>query len=179
LIAIGLSLLIVPSIALAADSYFVRPGILPDSAIYFLDRFSEEVRYFFTFGKVNKADYKIRQAEERLAELKIVYEKGVREKTEELLTDYKNEITAAQNLYEQVKVTTVEKAIELQDETETTIIMHESGVQEYLQSVPEQLDSAVTITVGVTSIGFDNLLQHLREKRQQIEAKKADLGIID
>jgi hypothetical protein len=171
--------LLMPLVSLAASQeFFVKPGLLPDSSLYVLDVWSEELRYFFTFGKVNKAEYKIRVAEERLSELKALYEKGVSDYTEYLLNKYQEEILQAQELYAQVKLNSAEKVEELQNYTEDQILLNQSQVNSFLvQTVPDKYDNLVDSTVGGVVSGFQGLLNHLDEKNKQIQEKKKNLGV--
>ncbi len=171
-------LLFLPMAIKAADNFFVRPGLLPDSALYFLDGWSEEVRYFFTFGKINKANYRVHQAQERLSELRALYEKDVSDYTNYLLGKYQEEILAAQVLYGEMKIDTIEKLQEMQSYTEDQILTNQSDVNDYLvNTVPEKYNETVETTIGSVDFGFQKLLEHLANKKQQIEQKKKDLGV--
>ena len=53
-------------------------GLTPESPFYFLDKFGEALRSFFTFNPEGKAHLQITFAAERIAEIKVVLEtKGV------------------------------------------------------------------------------------------------------
>lgn len=55
-----------------------NPGITPESSFYFLDKFGEALREFFTFNPEGRARLQIKFAAERVAEIKIILEtKGV------------------------------------------------------------------------------------------------------
>lgn len=49
-------------------------GLTPESSFYFLDRFSEGLRQFFTFNPEGKARLQITFAAERIAEIKVILE---------------------------------------------------------------------------------------------------------
>lgn len=55
-----------------ADS--VTAGTAPDSALYQLDIMAEEVRIFFIFDPLKKADARLEQSDERLAEVNVMLE---------------------------------------------------------------------------------------------------------
>jgi len=58
-----------------------KAGLTPESPFYFLDRWSEALREFFTFNPEGKARLQITFAAERVAEIKIILEtKGVEAK---------------------------------------------------------------------------------------------------
>lgn len=51
-------------------------GLTPESSFYFLDRLGENLRQFFTFNPEAKAKLQIEFAGERIAEIKVIVEKG-------------------------------------------------------------------------------------------------------
>src|SRR3990167_9395945 len=56
-------------------------GLTPESNFYFLDKFGEALREFFTFNPEGKAHLQITFASERIAEIKVILEtKGVEAK---------------------------------------------------------------------------------------------------
>ncbi|TSC66403.1 MAG: hypothetical protein G01um101477_105 [Candidatus Doudnabacteria bacterium Gr01-1014_77] len=63
--------------AFAQDAQVTLPsaGLTPSSPFYFLDRFGENLRQFFTFNRETKAKLQIEFAGERIAEIKIMVEK--------------------------------------------------------------------------------------------------------
>lgn len=69
--------------ALAQNQQTALPsaGLTPESTFYFLDRFGEALREFFTFNPEGKARLQITFAAERVAEIKVILEtKGVEAK---------------------------------------------------------------------------------------------------
>lgn len=58
-----------------AEFRLPKPGILPDSPLYFLDRLGEFLQEFFTFSSEAKARLEITFAAERIAEIKVLLEK--------------------------------------------------------------------------------------------------------
>ncbi|MHB8870992.1 MAG: DUF5667 domain-containing protein [Candidatus Doudnabacteria bacterium] len=63
--------------AFAQDTQVTLPsaGLTPSSPFYFLDRFGENIRQFFTFNREAKAKLQIEFAGERIAEIKVMVEK--------------------------------------------------------------------------------------------------------
>src|SRR3989338_1918963 len=61
-----------------AQTELPGPGITPESNFYFLDKFGEALREFFTFNSEAKARLQVTFAGERIAEIKLILEnKGV------------------------------------------------------------------------------------------------------
>lgn len=59
----------------AEDLEITEPTLLPDSPFYFFKNWGREIRAFFTFNKVNKANLRARYASEKLLELRKLTEK--------------------------------------------------------------------------------------------------------
>ena len=75
---------------LAQETELPDPGMTPDSPFYFLEIIAEEIGTFFTFGDLKKAERHAALAEERLAEVQAVIEKGKSELAEKNLEIYEN-----------------------------------------------------------------------------------------
>ena len=80
----------------AQTNKLIEPGVLPDNPIYFLERMGENIRTFFTFGQAKTERY-VKLAEERLAEVKNLSEKGKLDKVEETIKEYEKNIDKALN----------------------------------------------------------------------------------
>ena len=79
----AISLLFVPALVFAQSPQVALPsaGLTPESNFYFLDKFGEALREFFTFNPEGKAHLQITFASERIAEIKVILEtKGVEAK---------------------------------------------------------------------------------------------------
>ena len=64
------------AVSLAQDTELPDAGLTPDSPFYFLERISEGIGTFFTFGSLKKAERYAKLATERIAEVQAVIEKG-------------------------------------------------------------------------------------------------------
>lgn len=70
-----ISLLFLPILVFAQNQAVLpNAGLTPESPFYFLDRFGEALREFFTFNPEGKARLQITFAAERIAEIKIILE---------------------------------------------------------------------------------------------------------
>ncbi len=63
-------------VVLAQETQLPDPGLTPDSPFYFFDTLGEKIGMFFTFGTEKKAEKTMKYAEEKLAEAKVMAEKG-------------------------------------------------------------------------------------------------------
>ena len=74
-------LLLIPFMVFAQNEPLPNAGLTPDSSFYFLDKFGESLRSFFTFSKAGKARLQVIFASERIAEIRVILEdKGVEAK---------------------------------------------------------------------------------------------------
>lgn len=77
-ITVAVSLFVLTGSIVSAQNGQITPpsaGLTPDSPFYFLDRLSENIRQFFTFGAEAKAKLQIEFAGERVSEIKVIVEK--------------------------------------------------------------------------------------------------------
>lgn len=77
--SIFISMLLVPVLVFAQNQTpLPSAGLTPESPFYFLDKFGEVLRTFFTFNPDGKAHLQITFAAERIAEIKVILEtKGI------------------------------------------------------------------------------------------------------
>jgi hypothetical protein len=76
----------------AANQEIVKPGILPDSHFYFLERASESVKTFFVFDKDKKAERWLKLANERAAEAEALFQNGKVELAETTFANYNKRV---------------------------------------------------------------------------------------
>lgn len=80
--SVFVSILLVPLLVFAQNQVVLpNAGLTPESPFYFLDKFGEAMRTFFTFNPEGKARLQITYAGERVSEIKIILEtKGIEAK---------------------------------------------------------------------------------------------------
>lgn len=92
-----------------ADLEVGEPAILPDSPFYFLRDWGREIRAFFTFNSVAKAELRERFANERLMELKKMVEiKRNPESLKKAAEKYRNEMEKVERYTERIRETAQE-----------------------------------------------------------------------
>ncbi len=139
------------------------PGLTPDSPFYFLERVTEAIGTFFTFGDVKKAERRAVLATERLAEVKAVVEKGKSELAEKTLERYKVQL--------QNSIASAEKAQAKGENTEEVMIRigqatskHLEVLAEVYEKVPEQAKSAIENAMKVSVKGHEKAAEVLKEQ---------------
>jgi uncharacterized phage infection (PIP) family protein YhgE len=93
LLILSFSLVILPTKAFAQeDTTTVEAGLTPDSPLYFLDKFLEEIELFFTTDETEKIEKKLKFVEERLAEMEEISDTATKEELEVLGEEYEEEM---------------------------------------------------------------------------------------
>ncbi|MDI6903845.1 MAG: DUF5667 domain-containing protein [Methanocellales archaeon] len=75
-------------VVFAQEAELPNPGLTPDSPFYFLDTLGEKIVMFFTFGAEKKAERAFKIAEEKLAEVTAMAQKGKAEALEKASKKY-------------------------------------------------------------------------------------------
>jgi hypothetical protein len=88
-LSLMLVLLLVPSVvAVSVDEFEREAGTPPDSLFYKIDRIFERVQLLFSRSDLGKAETRLGFARERLAEFKVMLDKGRTEQAEIALEEY-------------------------------------------------------------------------------------------
>jgi hypothetical protein len=148
-------------------------GLTPASPFYFLERFSEGIGTFFTFGDVNKAERYAKLAAERVAEAKAVVDKGKPEAAEKALTRYQDQLEKSLAKVEkaQAKGKSVAEVTEIISQATAK---HLTVLEEVLERVPEQAKSAILQAREVSKIGQVKALEGLVKEKPE---RAANLNI--
>jgi hypothetical protein len=151
----------------------IEPGLLPNSFWYWSDRFAEETKYLFTFSKEKKADFLIEIAEERLAEMKALSEKGITSYVDRLLTKHEHHIKKAEELYNELLEDGKIKAEEYQDQLETEILETEYDIRRELNKAPKTYEKKRDGALGWIKYQLGKLTSHLGTKKTEISNERA------
>ncbi|MBI4991721.1 MAG: hypothetical protein HZB99_00695 [Candidatus Harrisonbacteria bacterium] len=125
--------------AMAGVDKFSLPeaGLTPDSPLYFLKSWKEQIQLFFTFGAENKAKQYLHLAGVRLAEYQRMVEKGKTEIAERTLQKYEDQLGRALKKAEELK-DKGQDIKKLAEEAASTTKKQLEVLQENLAKVPEQ-----------------------------------------
>ncbi len=162
-------------------------GILPDSSLYFLKNWGENIRTFFTFSNEAKAERFLNLSGVRLAEAKALMEKGDLELAETTLERYQEQLTLA--------LSRAKRAEERGSDVEETLIKvsevtlrHQEALLDVYDKVPEKAQSAIGRAMkrsmrgheeafnAISSEKGDELEQEIWQKRREIEERIKSIG---
>lgn len=117
-------------------------GITPDSFLYQIDRFFEDVSLFLTFNEESKARVHITIAEERIAELNDIFEKGKLQFVLDLRDNYNKHIERS-NYIAQNKLDLIEKREEISTLIAESTMKHIKVLDNVYERVPLSAKSAI------------------------------------
>ena len=87
----------------AHEVEIVDAGVTPDSALHGLDKALERISLALAFGKVKKAEIKLRIAEERLAEVDAMIRENKFDEATEAQEDHDEAVADAEELIDEVE----------------------------------------------------------------------------
>lgn len=154
-----------------------KVGLAPDGPFYFLERISEGIGTFFTFGDLKKAERYAVLATKRLAEAQVVIEKGKPEAAEMVLKRYEDQLNKSLARAEKAKAKgiKVEKAVQTLAEATGK---HLAVLEGLLEKVPEKAKEKVIKAKEVSITGQKNALMALAienpEKAAEINLKAVE-----
>ena len=146
---------------LAQKTELPSPGLTPDSPFYFLERISEAIGTFFTFGDLKKAERYATLAAERLAEVQAVVEKGKPEFAEKTLQRYENQLnnSIARAKKAQAKNKNTEKVMA---RVGKATFKHLKVLAEVYEKVPEQAKPAIEKAMKASVRGHEKAVEVLK-----------------
>lgn len=161
---------------LAQDTELPAPGLTPDSPFYFLERISEGIGTFFTFGDFKKAERYAVLATERVAEAQAVVNKGKPEAAQIALKRYEDQLSKALANAETAKAKgqNIEKVIET---VAKATAKHLTVLEGVLEKVPETAKESITKALEKSKNGHITALKVLAgenpEKAVEINIESA------
>jgi len=141
----------------ASDLEVSEPSLLPNSPFYFLKNWGREIRVFFTFNSIKKANLRIRFSAEKLLELR---------KLDNAVRNYEKENERIKNRVEKIKEKTfenpeVEKFLDKYTEHE---ILHQKVLGKLKDQVPEDTFQKIEQTRKRHLERFGEVMEKLEEK---------------
>lgn len=135
-------------------------GLTPSSPFYFLERISEGIGTFFTFGDLKKAKRYVELAAERVAEAQAVTEEGKPEKAEKALKRYEVQLEKALIKVEEAR----DKGKDVEKVAETVAkatSKHLTVLEDVLEKVPKQAEEAIIKALEKSKNGHITALKAL------------------
>jgi hypothetical protein len=158
------------SVVEPVETEIIDAGVTPDSPFYGLERAMERLRLAFTRNKANRALYKIRMAEERLAEAEQMLEENNLEAAQEAEEAHDEIIEEAEQEAEEIETDTdeevAEEALEDVEQIQLRLLSHSEKVALVHNRILERLRA------GNAS---EEQLQHLSEVFARIQAKAQEI----
>jgi hypothetical protein len=160
---------------LEEDAAIIEPGVLPNSFWYWGDIFAEEIKFLFTVGKEQKADFLMETAKERLAEMQKLSEDGITKYADRLLVENEDAIANAQKFYKEVREEAPEKLKEYQEDTEREILKKEYKIKGELQNAESNYLAKQETVAEKVGGWLKGLVSHLSWKRDKIQEQRSEM----
>lgn len=166
------ALLLIAPLVVAQEEELPDAGTTPDSALYGLDRAFERMSLAFTFNKEKKAEKHLGYAEERLAELKAMTDKGETEYSDDLAEEYDENIEEANEI-------AITAELLREDKTKLTELIalatskHLSVLDRIKDKVPEQAKESIMKAKEASIRGNQESLKVLATENPEKAAKIA------
>jgi len=151
---------------LAQEIELPDAGLTPDSPFYFLERISEGIGTFFTFGDLNKATRYAALAAKRVAEAEAVVEKGKPEYAQKALARYEAQLNKALAKVESAK-NKGEAVEEVTESVAEATTKHLAVLDEVLGKVPEEAKEGIEKARTASMAGQKNALKFLAEENPE------------
>ncbi|NQV93339.1 hypothetical protein HQ403_02470 [Candidatus Kaiserbacteria bacterium] len=151
-------------------------GMLPDSPFYFLERLTEGVTIFFTFGDKAKAERLFKQSEERLAEVQALVNKDKSEKAEKIIERYQEKIAKAIERAKRAREKNEDVDDILEHIAEATS-RHQEVLGDVYKKAPEDAKEAIKHALEMSSKGYDSVLQAISEDRIEEVLKRVKVSV--
>jgi len=159
-----------------------EPQLLPDNPFYFLKNIGRGVQDFFAFDPVKKAELKLKFANEKLIEVKILAEKNKDTKIiEKGLENYQKEIEKIKTVAETIKEKAEQnpKVSEFLDKFIKNQVLHQRILQKLENQVPSQVFEKIKETRERNIERFGEVMDSLENKERIQERLEKNLGEIE
>lgn len=149
--------------ALAAENEMVKAGTTPGNAFYGFDKLGEKIQLMFTAGELKQAKLHVKFAEERLAELEEVVDKGKTKHIQGLTEDYNEELEKAEqkmNKAAEKGEHTAEVAAHVAEMT----YKHVAVLERVLEKAPEQAREHIQHAIQMSIKGNQQAVESIEKE---------------
>lgn len=162
----------------AEDLEITEPTLLPDSPFYFLKTWRRGIRSFFTFGRVNKANLRLRYASEKLLEARKLAEKV---KDPEIIkkaaANYDREVGKIKAATDRIRETATEspKVGKFLDKFTKHQVLHQKVLEKLEEQVPAEAFEKIRESREKHLERFGEVMEKLEEKPRIAERLEKNL----
>lgn len=172
LIALVVAAAILSPCVFAQDTALPNPGLTPDSPLYFLDTWSEDISLALTTNPESKTRKQIAISEEKLAEAETMGNKGKGEAAEVAADRYGKMVTDAAKGVAAAAQSGEAFADAVGELLATSTSISQQVLAGVYEKVPEQARSAIQKAMQVSSQGMEQALNAISNtNREQVREK--------
>ena len=149
----------------------VEAGILPDSPLYVLKSWWEDVRVAFTFDETKKAELEERLAAKRLAEFEQLVAKGKVDLAERHLAQFERRLSRVEERLEhlQQRGKDVDTLLE---KLQQRRLAHQEVLQRVYDQVPEEARERILQAMENSAGGLENAMERIQKSEQVKQFKE-------
>lgn len=147
------------------------PGRLPDSNMYWLKTWWENVQLFFTFDDIKKAEKQMDFANRRMLELQKLCEKGKCELAQKLAPRFEEKIRKTTEKLEEAN----EKGKDVQaliEKLESNQERHQEVLLKVYDQVPEEAKEAILQAMENSQKGIENAIENIQKDPRELKEFK-------
>ena len=147
------------------------PGRLPDSNMYWLKTWWENIQLFFTFSDTKKAEKQMDFANRRMLELQKLCEKGKCELAQKLASRFEEKIRKTTEKLEEANKDgkDVQSLIE---KLEANQERHQEVMLKVYDQVPEEAKEAILQAMENSQKGIENAIENIQKDPQELKEFK-------
>jgi hypothetical protein len=153
-----------------AQEEIKKPRITPDNPIYFFKILLERFQIWITFDPEARAKLRLYLAENRLAEMKTVIEKGKLEVIERLSTEYEKEMNESNKDIDKA-VSLGRNVSGLVEHVAKVTKKHISVLESLLDKVPQVAIPHIKLAIDVSSRGYLKAIENIRVNAPELAEK--------
>lgn len=153
-----------------------RAGITPDSLLYIFDRLFEKLELALAFSEEAKVKVRLKHAEERLAELKLMQKKNKTKVVVKLSEDYEKEIEEVEKEIEEAEKKG-KNVTEVKRKAAEVTAKHLEVLEWVYQIVPPEAKPAIERALNASLKGHEKIKMKFETNAGELEIKVSKKGI--
>lgn len=153
-----------------------QAGVTPDSAMYGLENAMERIRLAMAFGSEAKAEVALRQAEEKLAEIKLMMDKGDEDAIEKARANHQRKLERANQAIERKSRSSSENDVEFFVRTENRLEAHNFRLAQIEENTDDDSNRERILEEEEKIIEVRN---NLENKREELRTRLSNSGLTE
>lgn len=142
------------------------PGVLPDSPLYFVKRFSEVIHDWLTFDDGKKAELQYAFALRRASEIQKLIEKGKDDVAQKQIAKYEEHLEKFNERINKLADKKPDKADELLNKFEQIQVRQQAVLADVYEDAPAEAKAGILNAIDNSSKGMENAIEKLQSSAE-------------